>query len=463
MFVRHARVTTRHQCAWRKLVLCWSARQNTSLTDPANVVPPAHRLSLNMSAPHAPIRASHIRLVSPRGGWNCNVMNNKWFFSPQNNETWNLGPCQSCECRAGEIRCAQTQCPIIKCRPNENLVVPEGQCCAKCIESPAVCTVFGDPHYKTFDGKFFSFQGACKYQLTADCVNHTFSIRVTNDARQAKHSSWTKTVTFKMANIKINLGQKLRVKVNGSRVELPHIVDKLVKIHKSRDDEVIVVSHLGIKLIWDGYNFLQVEAPVSYKNKLCGLCGNYNNVWRDDLMSRQGNNVSEQEVRKFAESWRVGGIKACARGPKEHPQRPQHCLNGKKKIVAKCHELKLHNFFGNCNSRVNPDKYFEFCKMDMCECPSQMCYCESFTAYAHECARNGVDLPHWRDDAKCKLSQLYNRNVQKPEKTTHTRKHRNRLKGQRQQQHQQHHTPELLHRQQPKVIISGQRTPPPSQ
>lgn len=268
-----------------------------------------------------------------------------------------------------------------------------------------------------------------------------------------------------MADIKINLGQKLRVKVNGSRVKLPYIVDKVVKIHKSHDEEVIVESHLGIKLIWDGYNFLQVEAPVSYKNKLCGLCGNYNNVWRDDLTSRTGINMSENEVRKFADSWRVGGYKPCARMPNEHVQRPQHCFNGKKKIVAKCHELKLHNFFGNCNSRVNPDKYFDFCKMDMCECPSQTCYCESFTAYAHECARNGVSLPQWRNDSNCILSQLYNRKVAKPEKTTNTRKHRNRWKGVRQKQQQHHHqTPELLHRQSiPKVLISGHRKPPPLQ
>jgi hypothetical protein len=87
-----------------------------------------------------------------------------------------------------------------------------------------------------------------------------------------------------------------------------------------------------------------------------------------------------------------------------------------------------------------------------------MCYCESFTAYAHECARNGVDLPEWRDDAKCKLSQLFNRNVQKPERT---RKYQNRLKKKKQQQH---HTPELLHKQNiPKVFISGERTPPPLQ
>lgn len=61
-----------------------------------------------------------------------------------------------------------------------------------------VCTVFGDPHYKTYDGKFFSFQGPCKYLLSADCVGRTFSIRVTNDARNTKNSAWTKTISLRV-------------------------------------------------------------------------------------------------------------------------------------------------------------------------------------------------------------------------------------------------------------------------
>jgi len=61
-----------------------------------------------------------------------------------------------------------------------------------------VCTVFGDPHYRTYDGKFFSFQGPCKYLLSADCVGRTFSIRVTNDARNTKHSAWTKTISLRV-------------------------------------------------------------------------------------------------------------------------------------------------------------------------------------------------------------------------------------------------------------------------
>lgn len=137
-----------------------------------------------------------------------------------------------------------------------------------------ICTVFGDPHYKTFDGKFFSFQGSCKYQLTADCWNQTFSIRVTNDARSTKSSSWIKTVTLKMPTVRVNLGRKMRVKVNGTRVIPPYKLDNLLDIQRT-DEGISVNTEIGINLLWDGSNFLQVQAATSYKKKLCGLCGNY--------------------------------------------------------------------------------------------------------------------------------------------------------------------------------------------
>lgn len=41
------------------------------------------------------------------------------------------------------------------------------------------------------------------------------------------------------------------------------------------------------------------------------------------------------------------------------------------------------------------------CLLDMCECPNRQCFCESFTAYAHECQRLGVPLPDWRKATGC--------------------------------------------------------------
>lgn len=347
------------------------------------------------------------------------------------------------------------KCPQLRCRANEVKKVPTGTCCAKCVESKlcgshhqfdikypnfislsgaGICTVFGDPHYKTFDGKFFSFQGMCKYQLTADCVGHTFSIRATNDRRATKSSSWTKTITLKVHNLKVNLGQKMRVKVNGTRVDLPYILyspasstvdNSISPISSNLDDYSIpgdavpeleirmteegvsVVTRIGVQLLWDGTNFLQVQAPVTYKNRLCGLCGNYNGVSRDDFKTRRGVNMNETSVWQFANSWRVGGTKACSDKYNENYGRKPSCKYRKK--GAMCHPLHGYDsIFESCTERVNPSNYNVSCHKDMCECESDLCFCDSFTAYAHECQRLGVPLPDWRKQTGCTLQAMRN-------------------------------------------------------
>ncbi|KAJ8675657.1 hypothetical protein QAD02_011443 [Eretmocerus hayati] len=310
-------------------------------------------------------------------------------------ETWKLDPCKSCACKQGKVRCAMSMCPpLTPCPPNSRLELPEGQCCPRCVESDGVCTVFGDPHYRTFDGKFFTFRGACKYQLVSDCVNHTFSIRVTNDARSTRLSAWTKTISLRMGELKVNLGQRMRVKVNGERIEMPYRMAGHFDINRT-DDSISVTTRLGVKILWDGISFLEVTAPVAYKGKLCGLCGNFNSVPKDDLANRKG--LIMPDPVSFGHSWAVGTKRVCSR-LKDQPikrgckQRKNHRL---------CNRLRS-SIFESCHRKVNPTMYYKACLQDMCECPGEECYCESFMAYAHECHRLGNPLPHWRKSTRCR-------------------------------------------------------------
>ena len=78
------------------------------------------------------------------------------------------------------------------------------------------CISFGDPHYRTFDGKAYSYQGICKYTLAKDCTEaKTFNIITRNDGRYANTFSWIRSVVFKYANLSISLQQNYRVKING--------------------------------------------------------------------------------------------------------------------------------------------------------------------------------------------------------------------------------------------------------
>nr|XP_033206854.1 BMP-binding endothelial regulator protein [Bombus vancouverensis nearcticus] len=317
----------------------------------------------------------------------------------QDGESWKLDSCKACACMQGKVRCAMPMCPPLNlpCPPNSRLEHPEGQCCPRCVESDGVCTVFGDPHYRTFDGKFYSFKGPCKYQLASDCSGHTFSVRVTNDARSTRFSAWTKTIAIKVGDLKVNLGQKMRVKVNGKKVEIPYRMANRLDVNRTTDS-IIVSTQIGIKVLWDGISFLEVSAPTSYRGRLCGLCGNFNSLPKDDFTNRRGKLL--QDPQPFGQSWLVGAKKSCVRPkPSVSPDRAKRCRGRKDHRL--CNRLRSQ-IFDACHKKVNPTMYYKACLQDMCECPTENCYCESFTAYAHECKRLGIQLPHWRKSTRCR-------------------------------------------------------------
>lgn len=183
------------------------------------------------------------------------------------------------------------------------------------------------------------------------------------------------------------------------------------------------------------------------------------NVYRDDLTSRRGINYTDDEVWRFANSWKVGGIKACSR---KHENLAKLPICRQKKGGQFCKPLRESEIFDDCGTRLNPEHYFESCRKDMCECPSGKCYCDSFSAYAHECKRvGGFVSDNWRHETGCEHNStilLTNLNRWIPASSSqtanqllssHSKSHRNRQKLRRlqhgnsmlfnQHHHQQHH------------------------
>lgn len=243
----------------------------------------------------------------------------------------------------------------------------------------------------------------------------------------------------------------MRVKVNGTRVIPPYHLGTQLNIW-SNDDGITVDAHIiGLKLLWDGNNYLQVQVAASYKNKLCGLCGNYNSIWRDDLISRRGQNFSDEEVWRFANSWKVGGPKSCNR-KYDNLEKTTTCRHKRGNGNA-CKQLIHSDVFEACGSRLNPLHYFDACKKDMCECPKGKCYCDSFSAYTRECNRLGVKLDDWKQRTGCDQDVRYITTTAFLKKPHHTLK-RNRKKTK---------APNFLDKHIPKTFLIPKhgRTPPP--
>lgn len=316
----------------------------------------------------------------------------------QDGDSWRLEKCTQCVCRGGHTQCSVQTCDArIVCPPKHSLKTLPGACCPSCVEDDGICRVFGDPHYKTFDGRMYNYQGSCKYVLVKDCKGKSFSVEVLNDSRYSKAFSWTKSVTVKANGTKVRLGQNLKVHVNQKPVKLPYVQLGVLSVFQE-GFTALVRTNIGVKVMWDGDSFLEVSVPSHFKGRLCGLCGNYNGKIEDDFRTRKG--VLAPTTEEFASSWRVGRMKRCTLTPPSQESVCNRNWDIRVRAIRECNVLKSP-VFRPCHRVVDAMPYFRSCLIDSCECrPRDRCYCESLTAYARECAQAGKIL-EWRSASGC--------------------------------------------------------------
>lgn len=121
-----------------------------------------------------------------------------------------------------EIYCQEASCsPYEVCEPKGRFFY-----CSP-VET-STCVVFGEPHYHTFDGFLFHFQGSCAYLLARQCLQTSslpfFSVEAKNEHRGGSAVSWVKELSVEVNGYKILIpkGSYGKVKVRPS----PNITGK---------------------------------------------------------------------------------------------------------------------------------------------------------------------------------------------------------------------------------------------
>lgn len=218
--------------------------------------------------------------------------------------------------------------------------------------------------------------------------------------------------------------------VHRKLAKLPYTTNTLT-VRSSGNSLVVQVFSVGIKLTWDSEGYLELVVPPSFRNNLCGLCGNFNDDQLDDFRGRDG--LMYFEATDFSETWLVSrkncqpivrsknaAENVCQRNPTYRQHAHHDCRVVYSAHFTACHRLVDAQpfyqlvFCFSIRSTGHSSTIFVLvtiivdlnaalcdcrsCMADMCHCtPTKYCACHAIRAYITSCehvnARPSIAVP----------------------------------------------------------------------
>ena len=267
----------------------------------------------------------------------------------------------------------------------------------------ALCSSWGQHHYKSFDGRVFTYNGKCSYALAVDCRPgfDDFAVHIENDPLCSGSAKCKRSVAIYVNEDVIRL--------SGSQVAMG---DKIASLPLTRERiEISRIAEYTVVKLWlgevtvkyDGQSGVYIHAQDKFKNNTCGICGNFNGDVKDDFMLPGDAGVT-QSVNDFGNSW-------------ARPKRGQHCekVSDKPKQLCRnasamvkglatmmCSDLKYRSKFSKCHSKVDPDPFYDMCMADVCGSEGDMSgACDILQEYSRQCIRHNVQMD-WRNGTNCR-------------------------------------------------------------
>ncbi|CAH1270697.1 CSMD1 [Branchiostoma lanceolatum] len=282
---------------------------------------------------------------------------------------------------------------------------PAGECSA----DKGVCSASGDPHYTTFDGRRHHFQGYCSYTFAKDCGdNSVFTVETKNVPLTVRPVAVVREVYVKAYGFEIGILQRKKVTVDGKAASLPiSVADGNIEVHLSGRYVRVRLTDLCVEVFYDGRHRVKVEVPDNYKDRMCGLCGNYNDNPGDDFIKADG--TTAPNWTEFGNS-HLTDMSTCPGGdigPTAGAAQPEcdDSLNAEVSAADKCGLLKdAGGPFAPGHGQVDPSGAFDDCVFDMCARDGDVeGLCENLEAYADASREAGVDAFAWRTADRCPL------------------------------------------------------------
>jgi len=256
------------------------------------------------------------------------------------------------------------------------------------------CIASGDPHYVSWDGLRFDFQGTCEYAMARPCTGNDFTVSANNDDCGGGRVSCVSGVRITLPNNNPNviyIGRGSRLFIDGDAqptFDQTYPSDPEINIRRTGGRVHVTLRQHGVYVYYDGGSTvrIQVSAQLRGTGMLCGLCGNYDGFANNDP--------------------RTAGALSCpgggAIGKRSTTDAP--CDNSPATVAeaeARCGVLRSSGIFSVCNDAVDPGPFIRDCQFDFCCGDADQredFICGAYSDYASACAENGVQPSNWRSE-----------------------------------------------------------------
>ncbi|XP_046945500.1 zonadhesin [Lynx rufus] len=337
-------------------------------------------------------------------------------------KTWITIRCtRRCACTSGTVHCQQFSCPSgSHCEPQSD---GTGTCDVNTSEQ---CSVYGDPHYRTFDGLSYLFRGRMTYTLikTVDALPTGVAPLIV-EGRNKVYLPWSPVYLHEIIVViygyTVQLRAHLELVVNNQKVDIPYQPDDRLRVNL-RGHRLFLITDFEMLVSFDGGKNAVITLPNKYKGLVRGLCGNFDGNKRNDFVLPNG--TITQDLIGFGNSWEVhrisGGLARFARAiPEEEEEEGEE--SGSDTSECTPEQLALVNStqacrvlvnpqgpFAACHQTVAPEPFQEHCVFDLCTARTpkerEELRCQVLSGYAIICQEAGATPAGWRDLTGCALA-----------------------------------------------------------
>ncbi|XP_069114254.1 mucin-2-like [Argopecten irradians] len=289
-------------------------------------------------------------------------------------------------------------CKTYKCKDRNWVLVSTRDC-------PVVCTVSGGPHIKTFDEVDYQFDGDCEYYMARSIEpkgGMDFAVKVKRLNCGMTPYVCTRTVTVEIGNAKIVMIRGKAIEVNGNPVGVSYDSFLIGQFEAHLTIEfpftILSVPDYELSVMWDGGTRVYVFVGMSWKERVDGLCGNYNKDSNDD----KGTGPVSAGY-SHANSYRTSTN--CAASEQKAFLSCEGELSIRKPWAVEQCDILLGELFTSCHAEVAVETYYEECIYDACSCNSGgdcECLCTAIANYAEACSRKKISI-EWRTPRLCPI------------------------------------------------------------